>query len=154
MILELELSPLIFFPTLLLRSDFKSDILMGKSWYCESLSFNPQVTRCRISRFQRFCLTFGQACARVTWLNFNGPYSLSSAHHLKPEELKKRLEKVEMPEFYYFEARMIKLVGLLLLFYFLRWFLYVALAVLEFTLQTRLASNSEILLPLPSKNWC
>lgn len=57
-----------------------------------------------------------------------------------------------MPKFYYFEARMIKLVGLLLLFYFLRWFLYVALAVLEFTLQTRLASNSKILLPLPSKN--
>lgn len=28
MILELELSPLIFFPTLLLRSDFKSDILL------------------------------------------------------------------------------------------------------------------------------
>jgi hypothetical protein len=32
-------------------------------------------------------------------------------------------------------------------------FLCVTLAVLELTLQTRLASNSEILLPLPSKCW-
>jgi hypothetical protein len=32
-------------------------------------------------------------------------------------------------------------------------FLYVALAVLELTLQTRLASNSEILLPLPPECW-
>jgi hypothetical protein len=32
-------------------------------------------------------------------------------------------------------------------------FFCVALAVLELTLQTRLASNSEILLPLPPKCW-
>jgi hypothetical protein len=32
-------------------------------------------------------------------------------------------------------------------------FLCIALAVLELSLQTRLASNSEIRLPLPSKCW-
>jgi hypothetical protein len=44
------------------------------------------------------------------------------------------------------------------LFIYLFWFsetgfLCVALAVLELTLQTRLASNSEIRLPLPPKCW-
>jgi hypothetical protein len=38
-------------------------------------------------------------------------------------------------------------------FCFLRQFLCVALAVLELTLQTRLALNSEICLPLPPKCW-
>jgi hypothetical protein len=39
------------------------------------------------------------------------------------------------------------------LFVFETGFLCVALAVLELTLETRLASNSEIRLPLPPKCW-
>jgi hypothetical protein len=38
-------------------------------------------------------------------------------------------------------------------FFFETGFLCAALAVLELTLQTRLASNSEIHLPLPPKCW-
>jgi hypothetical protein len=45
-------------------------------------------------------------------------------------------------------------MGFYLLFCFvLTGFLCIALAVLELTLQTRLASNSEICLPLPPKYW-
>lgn len=36
---------------------------------------------------------------------------------------------------------------------FKREFLHVALVVVELNLQTRLASNSEVFLPLPSKGW-
>ena len=42
---------------------------------------------------------------------------------------------------------------LLLLLFFETGFLCVALAVLELTLKPRLASNSEIRLPLPPKCW-
>jgi hypothetical protein len=50
------------------------------------------------------------------------------------------------------------LTAVLYLFIYLFWFfetgfLCVALAVLELTLLTRLASNSEICLPLPPKCW-
>jgi hypothetical protein len=48
--------------------------------------------------------------------------------------------------------------GFSFFFFFFFWFfetgfLCIALAVLELTLQTRLASNSEIRLPLPPKCW-
>ena len=71
---------------------------------------------------------------------------------------KNELQGKQKPQYYSVETKFICINYFINFFYlFVLFFetgiLCIALAVLELTLQTRLASNSEICLPLPPKCW-
>jgi hypothetical protein len=78
-----------------------------------------------------------------TWVSGHKQRCVSSAAKEQPQ----------IPRFLFFVFLFACLFFLFLFLFFETGFLCIALAELELTLQTRLASNSEIRLPLPPQCW-